>query len=630
MELRAAAKGEPLATCEALIAQLSAIRDDMIRAAEGSADLLAGLHPRHRASGRNLLHYLAFRRHDLRPLQEALSRLGLSSLGRAEAHVLASVDAVLGGLHRIAGRPVPPEAPTASDFEEGPRRLRANAEALFGPPRPERGTRIMVTLPGDAAADCTLVYDLLRAGTDCVRVNCAHDDPAAWGRMIGHLRRAEEATGRPCRLLMDLAGPKLRTGPVTPGPAVVRVRPERDALGRVVRPARVWLTGAEAPGRPFTPADATVPVPDAWLAALAVGDRIRFTDARGAKRTWRVVDAAPDGCWAEAQKTAYVVPGTRLRRSPGRGDGEKKRAAAVGALPAREGAVPLGRGDLLVLTASEEPGRPATADARGALLRPATVGCTLPAALAAVRPGERVLFDDGRIGGVAERVEGGRVLVRVTHAGERAKLRADQGINLPDTALRLPALTADDLRDLPFVAERADLVALSFASGADDVRQLRERLAPLGERAPALVVKVETKRGFEALPAMLLEAMRGPRCGVMIARGDLAVECGFERLAEVQEEVLWVCEAAHVPVVWATQVLESLAKGGLPSRAEVTDAAVGHRAECVMLNKGPHVVEAVQALDDILRRMQAHQRKKSARLRALHLASGGAGERAGA
>src|SRR5690606_33877771 len=312
----------------------------MIRAAEGSADLLAGLHPRHRASGRNLLHYLAFRRHDLRPLQEALSRLGLSSLGRAEAHVLASVDAVLGGLHRIAGRPVPPEAPTASDFEEGPRRLRANAEALFGPPRPERGTRIMVTLPGDAAADCTLVYDLLRAGTDCVRVNCAHDDPAAWGRMIGHLRRAEEATGRPCRLLMDLAGPKLRTGPVTPGPAVVRVRPERDALGRVVRPARVWLTGAEAPGRPFTPADATVPVPDAWLAALAVGDRIRFTDARGAKRTWRVVDAAPDGRWAEAQKTAYVVPGTRLRRSPGRGDGEKKRAAAVGGPPARQGAAP--------------------------------------------------------------------------------------------------------------------------------------------------------------------------------------------------------------------------------------------------------------------------------------------------
>src|SRR6266545_2375344 len=106
----------------------------------------------------------------------------------------------------------------------------------------------------------------------------------------------------------------------------------------------------------------------------------------------------------------------------------------------------------------------------------------------------------------------------------------------------------------------------------------------------------------------------------MIARGDLAIECGFERLAEVQEELLWLCEAAHVPVIWATSVLDSLAKSGMPTRAEVSDAALAHRAECVMLNKGPHILEAVSALDDILRRMQAHESKKTARLRALHLA----------
>ena len=113
--------------------------------------------------------------------------------------------------------------------------------------------------------------------------------------------------------------------------------------------------------------------------------------------------------------------------------------------------------------------------------------------------------------------------------------------------------------------------------------------------------------------------MHSPKIGVMIARGDLAVECGWERLAEAQEEILWICEAAHVPVIWATQVLESLAKSGVPSRAEITDAAMGERAECVMLNKGPHLVEAVRVLDNILRRMEAHQSKKSARLRRLHL-----------
>jgi pyruvate kinase len=120
----------------------------------------------------------------------------------------------------------------------------------------------------------------------------------------------------------------------------------------------------------------------------------------------------------------------------------------------------------------------------------------------------------------------------------------------------------------------------------------------------------------------LLAAMRGQRVGVMIARGDLAVECGYERLAELQEEILWICEAAHVPVIWATQVLEHLAKEGFPSRAEITDAALGERAECVMLNKGPHIADAVRALDDILKRMEGHQHKKRSMLRRLRMAHG--------
>ena len=127
-------------------------------------------------------------------------------------------------------------------------------------------------------------------------------------------------------------------------------------------------------------------------------------------------------------------------------------------------------------------------------------------------------------------------------------------------------------------------------------------------------------RGTECLPALLLEAMRGPRVGVMIARGDMAVEGGFERLAEVQEEILWLCEAAHVPVVWATEVLTSKAKKGVPTRGDITDAAMAVRADCVMMNKGPYIVEAVRMLDNILRRMQAHHDKKWGMLRELRVA----------
>ena len=116
---------------------------------------------------------------------------------------------------------------------------------------------------------------------------------------------------------------------------------------------------------------------------------------------------------------------------------------------------------------------------------------------------------------------------------------------------------------------------------------------------------------------MLLAVMRSPNAGIMIARGDLAIECGYERLAEVQVEILWISEAAHLPVIWATQVLETLARTGTPSRSEITDAAMGQRAECIMLNKGPYVIDAIRLLDGILERMQSHQSKKRSLLRQL-------------
>lgn len=197
------------------------------------------------------------------------------------------------------------------------------------------------------------------------------------------------------------------------------------------------------------------------------------------------------------------------------------------------------------------------------------------------------------------------------------RLAGDQGINLPDSKLELPALTCKDIEDLEAVARHADLVGLSFVQRPRDVEALRTQLKALKADHLGIVLKIETRRAFERLPELMLAAMHCRSAGVMIARGDLAVECGYERLAEVQEEILWAAEAAHMPVIWATQVLETLAKTGQPSRAEITDAAMGERAECVMLNKGPHIIEAIRTLDDILRRMQAHQSKKRALLRAL-------------
>jgi pyruvate kinase len=135
-------------------------------------------------------------------------------------------------------------------------------------------------------------------------------------------------------------------------------------------------------------------------------------------------------------------------------------------------------------------------------------------------------------------------------------------------------------------------------------------LKALGKSDLGIVMKIETREAVHRLAQLLLAGLDLPRCGVMIARGDLAVEVGFERLAIVQEDILCLCEAAHVPVIWATQVLETLAKKGLPARAEITDAAMGQRAECVMLNKGEHVLEAVKTLAELLRTAERHHLKK--------------------
>jgi len=607
---------------EDVLRELTAIRAELVAEVARSRSLLDEVHPNYRESAPNLLHYLALRRRDLRPLQLRLAALGLSSLGRAESHVLATVDAVLNVLHRLSGCSWQPPSQEAGvvDFVAGELLLARHTESLLGPAAPGRGVRIMVTMPGDAAGDYTLVHDLLQHGMDCMRINCAHDDHASWFRMIEHLRRAEQALERSCRVVMDLAGPKLRTGPLEPGPRVVRIRPGRDVYGRVTAPARVWLTAESAPHPPPSPASACLPVPAAWLARLCLGELVELSDARDSRRTLQVVDVTDRGCWAEATKTAYIVPGTVLHHNRGGGKGDDLEAP-VGDLPRSENAIALQQGDRLILTRDLQPGRPATYDSGRNILTPAVIGCSIPEVFDDVRAGEAIWFDDGKVGGIVDKVERDRVFVRITQARLRGeKLRADKGINLPESDLRLAAMTAQDIEDLSFVAQHADVVELSFANTARDVELLQQHLARLGGRQPAIVLKIETRRGFENLPAMLLTAMRAPSCGVMIARGDLAVECGFERLAEVQEEILWISEAAHVPVIWATQVLETLAKEGMPSRAEITDAAMGDRAECVMLNKGPHVVTAVSVLDGILRRMQAHQTKKRAMLRELRLA----------
>lgn len=605
-----------------LIDQLLEVRKTMLQAETRFQSEISLITTQNQASAKNLLHYVALRRHDIRPLQEQLVAYGLSSLGRCESHVLANIDAVLDILTTLSRRACnfEPMIDQTIDFAQGRACVERNTEALFGQKAQDRGAHIMVTMPSEASTDYELIRDLVVAGMTSMRINCAHDDERVWAGMIANVRKVEQEVGRSCQIIMDLAGPKIRTGPIEPGPRVIRWRPRRNSYGQVVVPARIWLAIGSNDFPPPSPADASVHLHADW-SQVDPGDTIIFRDARDRERTLTVTGVADGGLWCEADRTAYVTPDLVMQWKSAKRSDDRKGKGRVAEICATEQVLTLYQGDRLMITDASKPGYPARYDDRGKLVSRASIGCTLPEIFRNVRCGERILFDDGKIGGVIEEVHSNHLIVEITRARANGeKLAGDKGINLPDSALHLPALTEKDLQDLAFVAENADAVSYSFVRNSEDVYHLQEELKRLGRPDLGIVLKIENQQAVQRLARLLLAVMRSPISGVMIARGDLAVECGWQRLAEVQEEILWMCEAAHMPVIWATQVLESLAKKGLPSRSEITDAAMGVRAECVMLNKGPNIVATVRALVDILRRMQDHQVKKRPMLRKLSLA----------
>ena len=473
------------------------------------------IHPTNEKSARNLINYLAMRSFDLRPVQEELTTLGLSSLSHAERFTRVNIDNILHILYKISGEEssgIYPETPLTLNYPAGRKLLNKNTEAIFGPSR-RSGSRIMVTMPLEAAQDPQLVEKLVGAGMDVARINCSHAEEDTWEKMIRNIRKAAEKQGRPCLIYMDLPGPKLRTGPINP----------------------------------------------------------------------------------------------EL-------EGKKKKAAAIR----------LFSGDKLHIYRKTVTGDAAKINEQGKQVKPAQISITLPEIWDDVQVGHSIFFDDGKIGGEITHISEERMEVLITRArpGKGSKLRSDKGINLPETDLSLPPLTDYDLKILPFISRNADMVGYSFVRKPSDVHQLQQHLKALNKEDLPIILKIETREAFRNLPELLLESMRSSRFGVMLARGDLAIEVGFTRIAEVQEQILWLCDAAHVPIIWATQVLENLLKEGLASRAEITDAAMSVRAECVMLNKGPFIREAVETLANIDERMIKHMFKKHGALRPLNVATG--------
>jgi len=255
------------------------------------------------------------------------------------------------------------------------------------------------------------------------------------------------------------------------------------------------------------------------------------------------------------------------------------------------------KGDLLRLYLnSQQSSHLATAEI------PAGVPVTQEKAFQNVSYHDKIFIDDGKIFGRVCNITKDYVELEIVYPELRPlRIKSGKGINLPDSllSLNLPALTNKDIDDLAFVTKYADILGVSFVHSPLDLKKLREQLEKHGAEEMAVVAKIETKDAIHQTGRIILEGLRFASFGIMIARGDLAVEVGPDKLAMVQEELLAICSAAYIPVIWATGVLERMTKKGVPSRAEITDAMQGLRADCIMLNKGPFVLESLRLLRNI-------------------------------
>ncbi|WP_299536666.1 pyruvate kinase [Ulvibacterium sp.] len=566
------------------------------------ADQLSKVHPKFEKSAINLLHYRAFRRFDIKDLQNGLSQLGLSRLGKSEAHLLASLNVTKSVLKSF----LEPRKITVKDaflsIEQGNGLLPLNTDALLGEKPKKRPVRIMVTQPTETAQNMDLVQEMVQSGMDMARVNCAHDVPEVWEKIIKNIRLASRNSSKSSKVCMDLGGPKIRTGTIYNGSDIVKYKPSKDRNGKVSSPLRISLVSDFLTVPKST--QNCLQLPQDWIERLETGDTIKFFDARGKHRKFIVRAIFENGVEVYAHKTCYLKRGMEVSVYK-----EAKMYAATikEVRSSSDRFLALKRGDTVIL---EKKGN---REQKLESTKKARVSCTSDAVFEHVRIGERVLFDDGKITGEIIGLSLSTMDILITYAKTTGSiLREDKGINFPDTDLKISGLTEIDKNNLPFIAKHADVVNLSFVNRKDDVQELIEELGKLPEGDQlGIILKIETKSGFDNLTEILLTAMQVYPIGVMIARGDLAVECGWENMAMIQEEILSLCMASHIPVIWATQVLENLAKKGIPSRPEITDAAMSQRAECVMLNKGPHIVQTIKMLDHILAGMSHYQYKKS-------------------
>lgn len=593
---------------QSVYSDIEKIRENLLQV----RDRLSADEPRYK-SLLNLNQYLELRSEDWTKLQEKLFLLSLSSLGRSYAHVSASIDRLHDQLCCALGyEEISQELLDAFHhltIEDSIEIASKNGVNLFGGRASSRlskqSTSLMITLPSNAMDDdAALIKKLASSKVSIFRINTAHDDASTWRAMGETILKINESRGdkEKLKLFVDLAGPKIRTAKIRKVDMPIVIGSNKVEKELLIYHDERETKAQRKDRQTLQKLPAEIVVSSKFFKSIQSDKRIKVTDINAKKAKIRVIEKNDEYALCKIDKKVFLDEKSSLRVG-------KKESTLLNIVPQTD-QIRLFVDDEIIITQEDILGSSATLDKDGTILKPAIISATHKQILKDVVVGDKLFIDDGKIGLEVVQKGENEILCRVRIAKANGTLiKEEKGINLPDTYIRTSALTQEDRENLQSVIDIADSVSISFCQTAKDVQEIQKLLAKYGREDIGIIAKIETKQAVLNMPQILTQLLKSQNSGVMIARGDLAIEVGFENLAQIQESLLDICDAAHIPVIWATQVLESKMKNNLPSRAEVTDAAMSSRAECVMLNKGPFAFDTISVLTSILHEMHKKFKK---------------------
>ena len=570
-------------------------------------NLLSQIESKHQYSAANLIHYLTLRSFDLRELQEKLNETGLPDLSGIESHVLSSLLSTQNLVNLLMGKGSIQTPQNTLSVQQSKKLIQKNSELLFGTKPKKRNTRIMVTLPLQAATDKELVSKLVKNGMNVARINCAQYTEEIRKLMVDQVHDANRIHRKNCKIVMDLGGPKLRTGPIKACDKWLNITVNEDAKNNPSLSSSLLFHSVKTiPPKGIYSYTIPVETSDFQIETFATPIKDILISHSDFNISLPISGINKCGITASVNKSFQIPEDSEFSI---RGNKEV-RSWKISKQLKNEPFILLKKGDKLLLHNSETEGGQAIANASGKITKIAHIGCTIPEVLEYAEVGNPVFFNDGKIEGIVKKKTEEGVIVQITEAKlDGSKLKENKGINFPQNKYKLKGLTSRDREDLESVVQSADMVNLSFVQDGNDVQELIQYLQRK-KSTISILLKIETQEGFKNLPEIILEAMKWPSIGIMIARGDLAIETGWKNFVTLQQEIMRVCQSAHIPVIWATQVLENLIKKGTPTRSEITDAALSQNAECVMLNKGDYILKGIKMIDKILKRMEYFQQNQ--------------------